>query len=300
MRREQAKVATKVNYQDSVDESVKQFKNVLTDVGIQTPTETLATDKPETAVATTETVTDTFDQAQYITRTINGKQVTKTLDEWLEAASKVEQADDYLQQAAQNLTRTNAALTQHQVQEEQATAEADDMALVQTLQMGKPEEAVAALRKLREQIALNARKGIEQTSVKEKGQVIFNKIVAENADLFNDQNLRQVAIAKDAELMKQGRVFDPVDPINNFELRFREAVRQTKEWYTGVKSTTEADLKKQELIEKKKALVNVTTNNNKVVPTGEQAGPPTFGSQEEYNRWLMSQSRFRKSRAVLN
>jgi len=73
---------------------------------------------------------------------INGKSVTKTLDEWLEAASKVEEADGYLLQAQNHLTQTRTKVTKEQIEAEQRQSDEDDVALVKAIQTGTQEEAV--------------------------------------------------------------------------------------------------------------------------------------------------------------
>src|ERR1035437_8081484 len=88
----------------------------------------------------------TLSEPQLITRKVNGKDVTRSLDDWLAVASKVEAADQFLAEASR--LRNEQAQVPTKADPEPSVD--DDLALARAIQMGSEEEAVAALRTLRQ------------------------------------------------------------------------------------------------------------------------------------------------------
>jgi hypothetical protein len=224
---------------------------------------------------------------QSVTRQINGKAVTKTLAEWLDTASKVAQADDYLNQAAGHLNRTKTMKSQAEIEEEQRASDADDLSLFRAIQTGNDTEGLAAIRKLRNQAATNAHKTVEVQSVKERGRLVFEKVKAANSDL-HDPNLWAVVVKKDKELQDSKRVFDAVDPFHDFELRMTEACRLSREWFKSLKASAATENKRQELIDKKAKIAQVQTNNQRAAAPKQQEGQ-VFENEEAYREHVRSQ-----------
>jgi hypothetical protein len=254
-----------------------------------TPTriETPVADNDATEVNQSPDDSGTDPLKQMVTRQINGKAVTKSLAEWLDTASKVEQADDYLNQAASHLNRTKTTKSQAEIEEEQRQSEADDLALFKALQTGTDTEGLAAIRKLRNQAATNAHRTVETESIKERGRVVFEKVRAAHTDL-HDPNLWSVVVQKDKELANAGRVFDAADPVHNFELRMTEACRQAREWVKSVKASAATENKRQELIDKKAKIAQVQTNNQRAAAP-KQPTEQSFESEEAYREHVRKQ-----------
>lgn len=222
-----------------------------------------------------------------ITRTINGKKITKTLNEWLGQAEKVENADEYLSQAVSHLQKTRQPVIQPAVITPPVDNDAEDDALAEAIQVGTPEQRREAVRKLRQQAAESVNQQMTVNAAKERARLAYETVRAANKDIFADPNLEAVAIRKDRELAESGTVLDPNDRARDFELRFQMAVDQTREWYTGVKKNTEAEIKKEDLISRKKKLLNVQSSNAKVNASNEENGQPVFATPEEYNAYVI-------------
>ena len=145
-------------------------------------------------------------QVQTITRKINGRDVTRTLDQWLAVASKVEAADQYLSEAAR--------LRQEQNQRTQAsqedpvtvaTVEEDDLAYARAIQMGTEEEAAAAVRALRHQRPSLTKDDVART-IDER--LTFNEAIQQYRkdfnDIVSDPVLNQLALETDRKLLAAG------------------------------------------------------------------------------------------------
>lgn len=145
-------------------------------------------------------------QVRMITRKINGRDVTLSEEEWFARASKVEAADRYLAEAAQlrNEQLRKAQTTQQRAPEPEPTVD-DDLAIARAIQMGTEEEAVAALRTLRQ-----PRPSITQDDVARTidERLTFNEAITkyrtEFADVVNDPVLNQMALDADRRLIAQG------------------------------------------------------------------------------------------------
>ncbi len=219
-----------------------------------------------------------------ITRIINGKKITKTLNEWLGQAEKVENADEYLSQAVSHLQKTRQPVIQPAVVTAPVDNDAEDDALAEAIQVGTPEQRREAIRTLRNQAAQTVNQQMTVNAAKERARLAYDTVRAANKDIFADPNLEAIAIRKDRELAESGTVLDPNDRARDFELRFQMAVDQTREWYTGVKKNTEAEIKKQDLVERKKKLLNVQSSNAKVNAPSEDNGQPVFGDDQDAYR----------------
>jgi hypothetical protein len=88
-------------------------------------------------------------ETQLITRVVNGKQVTKTLEQWLATATKVEAADAYLAQAKQSARTEQPAPPSPE--DVARLRDEEDLRIARAIQMGTEEEALAGIRALRQQ-----------------------------------------------------------------------------------------------------------------------------------------------------
>jgi hypothetical protein len=146
------------------------------------------------------------EQPQMITRKVNGRDITLSLDDWLARASKVEAADQYLREAS--------SLRNEQLQKAKAPAQADpepeptvddDLAIARAIQMGTEEEAVAALRTLRQPRPSLTKDDVART-IDER--LTFNGAIQryreEFADVVGDPVLNQMALDADKRLLAAG------------------------------------------------------------------------------------------------
>ncbi len=145
-------------------------------------------------------------QVRMITKKINGRDVTLSEDEWFARAMKVEAADRYLAEAAQlrNEQLRKVQVPPQRDPEPESSVE-DDLAIARAIQMGTEEEAVAALRTLR-----NARPSITQDDVARTidDRLTFNEAITryrtEFKDVVSDPVLNQMALDADKRLLAQG------------------------------------------------------------------------------------------------
>jgi hypothetical protein len=167
--------------------------------------ETLPTEEPEPDAT-----------AQMITRKINGKMVTKSLEEWLVSASKVEAADEYLQDAARTRKEsmqepaTPAPQPEPRRPDPQVVAaqqRAERVKLARAIQMGTEDEAVAALEQL-QNMARTPTLTVEDVGRVTDERLKFNTAITnfnkEFADLVSNPELHRMVLQADAELIRNG------------------------------------------------------------------------------------------------
>lgn len=157
------------------------------------------------------------DTAQMITRKINGKMVTKPLEDWLVDASKVNAADEYLQDAAR--IRKEAARfsepeptpqPEPQRPDPQVVAAQDRaqrVKLARAIQMGTEEEAVAAIEELQNMSRAPTLSVDDVSRVADerlKFNTAINKFNEEFSDLVANPELHRMVLQADAELIRQG------------------------------------------------------------------------------------------------
>jgi len=173
---------------------------------VQLTDDTVADPEADAAIEALARESDTAPPApQMITRKVNGREVTKSLDDWLVTASKVEAADNYLAEASR--------LRQEQIQKAQASVVADpapdtvddDLAFARALQMGSEEEAAAAVRALRRGSPSVSTADIAKTI---DDRLTFNQAIQQYrkdyADIVGDPILNNLAQETDAKLIAAG------------------------------------------------------------------------------------------------
>ena len=153
---------------------------------------------------------------QMITRKVNGKMVTKSLEEWLVAASKVEAADEYLQDAARIRKELKIepeaqapqpvvpALTPEQLAAQRRERLRQR---VRAIQMGTEEEAISAFEEMENAVSRPT------LTVEDVGRVAderlkFNTAISEfnknYSDLVSNPQLHRMVLEADAELIRKG------------------------------------------------------------------------------------------------
>ena len=152
---------------------------------------------------------------QMITRKVNGKDLTLSLEDWLVRASKVEAADEYLQDAAAAKRAAIAAPAPEPVevtpqpdpQAVRAEERANRLRIVRAIQMGTEDEAEAALAELQ---ALSRGPTVTMDDI---GRVTDDRLNFKNAisafnnefkDLVADPVLHKMVLDKDSALIAAG------------------------------------------------------------------------------------------------
>jgi|GEM_PF-2687991 len=136
---------------------------------------------------------------------VNGRELELTEEEVLARAQKVESADQYLAEAArvrheQNLApaaRSTPATLPHPSDEE-------DAAMVRAIQVGTEEEAISAIRRLRESASANANQIVSTVDERIGFLQAFDKFRHDYADIMADPLLTNLAFAMDQNLMQNG------------------------------------------------------------------------------------------------
>jgi hypothetical protein len=191
-----------------------------------------------------------YDGSTLITKIINGKKVSRTLDDWIQLANKVEDADLYYSEAVKKLHQERTP----------PEPQVDIKELAKKIQLGSEEEAAEALSQVLATAKTDIRKEKSQADLQQAGKAIYQAFTNEFNDITSDPILNAALNDMDSRLMSQ--VFDP-DPIVNFDKRLRHCGKQIRQWRDKNTSQAADALKKQELIEKKKKIVNLNTAGQK-------------------------------------
>lgn len=140
---------------------------------------------------------------------VNGKEIELTEAELIARASKIEAADEYLRRAAEANRRVQepaAPVADPNVL--QRHRDDEDLALVRAIQVGTEQEALAALRKLREQAGARPSLSRDDVSRTIDERLAFNTAIdrfsTEYSDVWSDPILKKIAFDKDAQLLQQG------------------------------------------------------------------------------------------------
>lgn len=158
--------------------------------------------------------------------------VTKKRSEWLALATKVANADTYLEEAVKQYQDAAGKSTQTP----EATVD-KVKEIAKRLREGNEEESASAVAELLEVADSRTRAASAQASLMEQGRLAMQRVLDENKDLAVQQELYQLATTYDVQMERQGKIFDPKNQVRNFELRYREAWRQVRAWYKKVTET---------------------------------------------------------------
>lgn len=224
---------------------------------------------------------ETPEPEQLITRTINGKQVSKTLDQWLEIASKVENADEYIANASRMLTSVTAK-PQEVVVPQEITL--DD---VKNIQLGDQEEALTSINKIVKTAVESASNKIKNQTEKSEAELLSKRVLAEYAPLSNDPMMYQLSVQLMDQSIKNNEIFDAQNRIKDFELRIRSVWDKIKVYNTS----------RQEISE-----LNIKANNKKNLSQGSSttrtnpSEQPQVLSEFEQKRLAISQMRSDRQR----
>lgn len=197
---------------DSTDvERADEFANVNDDgttepfVADAAPAET-----PVEEEETTAAVSEEDPEKKYRIK-VNGKEIELTEAELIARASKIEAADEYLRRAAEANRRVQEPAAPALVVDPnvlQRQRDDEDLALVRAIQVGTEQEALAALRKLREQAGARPSLSRDDVSRTIDERLAFNTAIdrfsTEYSDVWSDPILKKIAFDKDAQLLQQG------------------------------------------------------------------------------------------------
>lgn len=205
----------------------------------------------------TEDEDEDTDGNQLITKTINGKRVTRTVDEWIGLANKVEDADAYY-----------AAAARQQVEATKPPPKVVDIKqLAQKLQLGSEEEATEALQEVMEAAASKVRQEKSSEDMQNAGKAVYQAFSNEFKDIVGDPVLNAALNDMDSKIINQ---FFDADPVRNFDMRLRHCAAQIRNWRDGVSDAAKKHEKKQELLSKKEKIVNLNTAGQKQSSSNEK------------------------------
>lgn len=138
---------------------------------------------------------------------VNGKDLELTEEELVARAQKVESADEYLRDAKARVAAP-APPAGPSAEEIQRRQDDDDKALARALQMGTEEEALAAVRKIREQASARPSVTPDDVSRAIDERLVFRDAITafrtEYKDIADDPVLWGLATQRDEELMRSG------------------------------------------------------------------------------------------------
>lgn len=205
-----------------------------------------------------------IDYDKSVTRLVNGKKVTKTLGEWLDVGTKVEDADLYYEEATRR-AHAKPAIETPPFDEDAFLKEQNSK-----IQLGSEAEALAAQKKLLEYGSWKAR----QQSAAEAGQVAakaaYNNFLKQFPDIAKDKILLSAAHALDEQLVQQGKKFAE-DGLENFTKRMTYVGQEIRKWKKEQVSLTVKTKTKEDLVEKKQKIRNLKAANAKTGGTAAKA-----------------------------
>jgi hypothetical protein len=187
---------------------------------------------------------------------VNGRELELTEEELIARAQKIEAADEYLRQAAEAKRRLEqpSAADPKVIQRHQ---DDEDLALVRAIQVGTEQEAVAALRKLREQSS-SARPSLSRDDVSRTidERLAFNTAIdrfsTEFNDVWTDPILKKLAFDRDAQLLKEGDTRTYWD-------RYEQIGGEIRSWRQSLTPAAKQDASMAERQERKAAAPKVPT-----------------------------------------
>ena len=187
---------------------------------------------------------------------VNGRELELTEEELIARAQKIEAADEYLRQAAEAKRRLEQppAADPKVIQRHQ---DDEDLALVRAIQVGTEQEAVAALRKLREQSS-SARPSLSRDDVSRTidERLAFNTAIdrfsTEFNDVWTDPILKKLAFDRDAQLLKEGDTRSYWD-------RYEQIGGEIRSWRQSLAPAAKQDASMADRQERKAAAPKVPT-----------------------------------------
>lgn len=182
-----------------------------------------------------------------VTLFVNGKEVTKTKDEWLAQAARSEETGDMYEEAAATLARSRKPL------------EVDLKALSKTIREGSDDESAAALGDLVKAAEESARARAVEANNNERARIEFNRILDENKDLATNPTYYKLAQANEQKL--QNKKYS-ADPVADFAGRFREAWKLTRAEIKSLNTQIKGEDEISKLNKRKQNAPNLKTSTS--------------------------------------
>jgi len=187
---------------------------------------------------------------------VGGREVELTYEELLARAQKVEAADEYLKQAAATYSQAQANINSNTSRPSQADVNdyigEDDIAIVRALQMGSEEEAVAALRKLKQGPSIKQDDVARLIDERVQFQKAAEQFQQEYDDILSDPYLRQLAISKDEQLTRNGDNRPYIE-------RFTEIGDELRGWKQSMTQSVQTETKSVQKQQRKQTMNQVPT-----------------------------------------
>jgi len=260
MKLMRAREAQKVDWRNKIAEEAQAAhdKNDELMFGIKPQDENVEVESKSEEVVDTPAEeggeSSTLDGTTKITRVINGKEVTRTAEEWFAIAAKVEEADLYYEEAVRQVHSKKV--------ETPAKPKVDTKELAKKLQLGSEEDAVEAVDTLLKEAIDQSNEVKRQEDNRKAGQAIFNNFAKDYQDLLSDPVLN-AAVMNMCDVTYANKVFDP-DPLVNFDKKMRFCGEQVRGWKKGLADVTVKDKAKEELLNKKAKIQNLNTSGAKM------------------------------------
>ena len=168
---------------------------------------------------------------------VNGKEIELSYEELVAKAQKVEAADEYLRKAKETTENIQSSVIPSN---EDVDSDEEDLELVRALQMGGEDEALAAIRKLRQsnKNQVSSDDIIRQVDERAKAQAASERFSSEYNDIMSDDVLRGLACQEDERMRTNG------DTRSYYE-RYVEIGNNLRSWKESLTGKTTNDDKIQ-------------------------------------------------------
>jgi hypothetical protein len=191
-----------------------------------------------------------------ITKTINGREVTRTMSEWIDIAMRTEQAEESVKLAEQERERQRILATQPS--EKEVLKE-----LGQKIQFGNEEEVTNALMELQNRAANKVKVEKQTADTKQAGEIVYNNFLKDYPDIAKDPVLNAALEKMELDIINSGQKFDEFNAVNDFDKRLRYVGDKIRGWKNTLSDTSVNQNKKQELLDKKMKISNLNTASQK-------------------------------------
>lgn len=237
---------------DIADKAEDEVADQLQDVNDDETTSPFRTERADNAQNESDKQTDTStdvaadstppsdSEVKKFKLKVNGKELELTEEELIARAQKVEAADEYLRTAKESVKSVKPTTPQFSQEELQRAQDAEDLKLAQAIQMGSTEEAMAALRLLRQQARGTPSMSMDDVSAaidqRLEFRTAFNNFTQEFKEIADDPVLFKIARDKDQELIESGDT-------RPYSERYREIGNNLRGWLKTVRGSSSTEQK---------------------------------------------------------
>ncbi|MBA0086146.1 MAG: hypothetical protein HRJ53_14255 [Acidobacteria bacterium Pan2503] len=225
---------------------------------------------------------------------VNGREIELTYEELLARAQKVESADQYLAEAARVRHEQNQAPAARQPAPPAARpSDEEDAALARAMQLGTEEEAVAAIRSLRNSASAQADQIVSTVDERIGFLQAVDRFSKDYADIIGDPVLSSIAFAMDKHLKDSGDKRPYQERYAWIGDQLRGKLRGWAQKY-GAENAQKLEEKTQR---KRAAPANPQQAGSKALPQpdeDDEDGP------EDYSKWIRQEAERRGRRYGVN